>query len=62
MVVSLVHSNQRDRAKEIVAQILRVNPKFSVSAWRRQRALQHRDYDPRRQFILDAFRAAGVPE
>ena len=62
MVVGLVHSKQPDRAKEIVGEILRIDPKFSISGWRRQSTPQHPDNNQRWQFILDAFRAAGVPE
>ena len=62
LVVGLVHSNQRERAEEVVKQILRIDPKFTISVWQRQRAPQFRENNPRWQFILDAYRAAGVPE
>ncbi len=62
MVVSLVHSGQRERAAEVVKNILRIDPKFSVSSWQRQRAPSFRGVNPRWQFILDAYRAAGAPE
>jgi len=38
LIVGLVHSNQRERAAEIVRQHLRVNPKFTISSWQLQRA------------------------
>jgi len=62
MVVSLVHAGRREKAVEIVQDILRIDPKFSVSGWQRQRAPSYRENNPRWQFILDAYRAAGVPE
>jgi hypothetical protein len=62
MVVGLVHSNQRERAAETARQILRIDPKFTVSSWRRQRAPFFRQENPSFDFILDAYRAAGVPE
>lgn len=62
LVVGLVHSNQVERARAVVREILRIDPTFTVSGWQRQRAPQYRDNNPRWQFILDAYRAAGVPE
>ena len=62
MVVGLVHSNQKERAAEIVRQILQIDPNFTVSSWRRQRAPFFRQENPRFNFILEAYRAAGVPE
>jgi TolB-like protein len=62
LVVGLVHSDRVDRAKAIVREILRIDPTFTVSGWQRQRAPQYRDNNPRWEFILDAYRAAGVPE
>jgi TolB-like protein len=62
MVVGLVHSNQKERAARTVTQILEIDPSFTVSSWRRQRAPHFRQENPRFDFILDAYRAAGVPE
>ena len=62
LVVGLVHSSRVERATEIVEEILRIDPTFTVSSWQRQRAPLYRDNNPRWQFILDAYRAAGVPE
>jgi hypothetical protein len=62
MVVGLVHSNRRDQAIEVVKEILRIDPKFAVFSWQRHRAPAFREANPRWQFILDAYRAAGVPE
>jgi tetratricopeptide (TPR) repeat protein len=62
MVVSLVHSGRRERAAEVVQDILRIDAKFSVSSWQRHRAPSYRRVNPRWQFILDAYRAAGVPD
>jgi TolB-like protein len=62
LAISLVHCHQVERAKAIVREILRIDPTFTVSGWQRQRAPQYRDNNPRWQFILDAYRAAGVPE
>jgi TolB-like protein len=62
LVVGLVHSDRQERACEVVQQILRIDPKFTISGWQRQRAPQYGASNPRWQFILDAYRAAGVPE
>jgi TolB-like protein len=63
MVVSLVHSGQRERACQIVQDILRLDPNFTISGWVRQRAPMFRSVEqPRQTFIHDAYRAAGVPE
>jgi TolB-like protein len=62
LVVGLVHSSQVERAKDVVREILRIDPRFTVSGWQRQRAPMYRDNNPRSQFIVDAYRAAGVPE
>lgn len=62
MVVGLVHSGGKERAAEIVRQILKIDPNFTVSTWRRQRAPFFRQENTRFDFILNAYRAAGVPE
>jgi tetratricopeptide (TPR) repeat protein len=62
LVVCLVHTNQKERAAGIVKQILRIDPEFTISNWRRQRAPIYSQDNPGLQFVLDAYRAAGVPE
>jgi TolB-like protein len=62
LIVGLVYTNQKERAAEMVREHLRMDPNFTVSSWRRERAPVYRQDNPRLQFILDAYRAAGVPE
>ena len=61
-LVGLVHTGKLEEARELVREILTIDPKFSISSWRRQRAPVHREENPRFNFIFDAYRAAGVPE
>jgi TolB-like protein len=62
LIVGLVYTNEKERAAEVAREALRIDPRFTVSSWRRQRAPVYRHDSPRLQFILDALRAAGVPE
>lgn len=61
-LVGLVHLGKLKEARELAREILRIDPKFSVSVWRNQRAPIFRAENPRFDFILNAYRAAGVPE
>jgi tetratricopeptide (TPR) repeat protein len=69
LIVGLVYTNQQERAAELVREHLRMDPNFTISSWVRQRAPVFRrlvspvgSQAPRAQFIVDALRAAGVPE
>jgi TolB-like protein/cytochrome c-type biogenesis protein CcmH/NrfG len=69
MAVGLVYTNQQERAADMMREHLRMDPKFTISSWVRQRApLFRRLVSPvgcqaaPAQFIVDALRAAGVPE
>jgi tetratricopeptide (TPR) repeat protein len=69
LIVGLVYTNKHERAAELVGEHLRMDPNFTISSWVRQRAPVFRrlvspvgGQAPRAQFIVDALRAAGVPE
>jgi TolB-like protein len=69
LIVGLVYTNQPERAAELAKEHLRMDPSFTISSWVRQRAPLFRrlvspvgGQAPRAQFIVDALRAAGVPE
>jgi len=61
MVISLMQLGQRDQAARAVAEILALDPQFTVSSFRLRNPSAHFD-DARFKFMFDALRDAGVPE
>jgi Flp pilus assembly protein TadD len=59
LVVALVHSGRTERAKEVVQQLLTVEPQLTVQAWRA--GIGIRD-DAFITTYADGLRKAGVPE
>jgi tetratricopeptide (TPR) repeat protein len=61
MVVGLVGIGQRDKAAAIVQEILKLDPRFTIAGWRLRNPSSLRD-EAHWKYMIDAYRAAGVPE
>jgi tetratricopeptide (TPR) repeat protein len=62
-IVALAHLGEREKAAEVAKEVLRIDPQFSISTWRNQRApAAFRGENPAWNLFYEGLRAAGVPE
>jgi Flp pilus assembly protein TadD len=59
LAVALAHAGRADRAKEVVAELLAIEPQVTVSAWIAGMALADTDFVAT---FVDGLRKAGLPE
>jgi hypothetical protein len=60
-IVALVNLGRREEAVKVVQTILSVDPTFTIASWQKRNPSAHH-MSERFKFMVDAYRAAGVPE